>query len=45
MMLFRNLAVRNLDKDVLQERLNALPCIVVDGLLSRFTETARSSSR
>ncbi|KIM53244.1 hypothetical protein SCLCIDRAFT_1222967 [Scleroderma citrinum Foug A] len=45
MMLFRNLAVRNLDKDILQENLNTLPSVVVDGLLSRFTETTRSSSR
>ncbi|KAL4071601.1 RNA polymerase I associated factor, A49-like protein [Scleroderma yunnanense] len=45
MMLFRNLALRHLDKNVLQEKLNALPSVVVDGFLSRFTETTRASSQ
>ncbi|KAG6331705.1 hypothetical protein ID866_7385 [Astraeus odoratus] len=45
MMLFRNLAARSSDKDALQEKLKAVPSTVVDGLLSRFTETARASSQ
>ncbi|KAF8176301.1 Rpa49 subunit specific to nuclear RNA polymerase I [Pholiota molesta] len=35
---------RNLEKDKLYERLSAVPTIVVDSLLARFTETARGSS-
>lgn len=36
---------RSLDKEKLYERLEAVPNIVVDGLLSRFAETPRGSSR
>ncbi|KIJ61208.1 hypothetical protein HYDPIDRAFT_97072 [Hydnomerulius pinastri MD-312] len=45
MMMFRNLTFRNVDKSAIQEKLSAVPSIVVDGLLSRFTETARGSTQ
>lgn len=32
------------DKQVLQERLKAVPSIVLDGLLSRFTESSRDKN-
>lgn len=32
------------DKQALQERLKDVPTIVVDGLLSRFTETSRDKN-
>lgn len=43
MMLFRSLASRNLEREVLLEKLSAIPSIVAESLLSRFTETARGS--
>lgn len=33
------------DKQVLQERLKSVPSIVVDGLLSRFTEASRDTNQ
>lgn len=33
------------DKHVLQERLKAVPSIVLDGLLSRFTESSRDKNQ
>ncbi|KAJ3572194.1 hypothetical protein NP233_g3247 [Leucocoprinus birnbaumii] len=42
---FRNAADRrDFNTDQIRERLSALPSIVVDGLLSRFTEKARGST-
>ncbi|KAF9239431.1 Rpa49 subunit specific to nuclear RNA polymerase I [Melanogaster broomeanus] len=41
MMSFRVLTFRAFDKSTIHEKLAAIPSIVVDGLLSRFTETAR----
>jgi DNA-directed RNA polymerase I subunit RPA49 len=35
---------KSLDKEKLFERFEAIPNIVVDGLLSRFAEVARGSS-
>lgn len=43
MMAFKQIA-RTGDKKKIQDRLNNVPSIVVDGLLSRFTETARESN-
>ncbi|KZT23008.1 Rpa49 subunit specific to nuclear RNA polymerase I [Neolentinus lepideus HHB14362 ss-1] len=46
MLAFRNIAPKNLsDKQVLQERLSRIPNVVLDGLLSRFTETSRDSDQ
>ncbi|KAI6142439.1 Rpa49 subunit specific to nuclear RNA polymerase I, partial [Pisolithus tinctorius] len=46
MMLFRQLAIQsNLGKVSLQEKLTSMPSVVADGLLSRFTESARTSSK
>jgi len=46
MMAFREAAKHKpLDKEKLFERLSAVPSIIVDSLLNRFTETARGSSR
>ncbi|KAF5353231.1 hypothetical protein D9756_008071 [Leucocoprinus leucothites] len=43
---FRNaVEKRDFNPDQLPERLSVLPNIVVDGLISRFTEKARSSTR
>ncbi|TCD67122.1 DNA-directed RNA polymerase I subunit rpa49 [Steccherinum ochraceum] len=36
---------RSLEKDKLPERLKTVPSIVIDGLFSRFTETARESTQ
>lgn len=46
MMFFRKMAVQsNLGKVSLEEKLASMPSVVADGLLSRFTESARSSSK
>lgn len=46
MMVFRKLATQsNLGKISLQEKLGSMPSAIADGLLSRFTENARSSSK
>ncbi|OAX37723.1 Rpa49 subunit specific to nuclear RNA polymerase I [Rhizopogon vinicolor AM-OR11-026] len=43
MMSFHKATFKNIDKTVIQQKLSAVPSVVVDGLLSRFTETARGS--
>jgi DNA-directed RNA polymerase I subunit RPA49 len=43
MMAFHKSTFKNIDKTVLQQKLAAVPTVVIDGLLSRFTETARGS--
>ncbi|KAH7882046.1 Rpa49 subunit specific to nuclear RNA polymerase I [Phlebopus sp. FC_14] len=45
MMTFRNLAFRKFDKAAIQEKLSAVPSVVIDGLFARFTETARGSTQ
>jgi len=44
MMAFHKCTFKNIDKTAIQSRLSAVPSVVVDGLLSRFTETARGST-
>jgi len=44
MMAFHKATFKNIDKTVIQQKLSAVPSVVVDGLLSRFTETARGST-
>ncbi|KAF8549007.1 RNA polymerase I associated factor, A49-like protein [Imleria badia] len=44
MMSFRNLTIRKFDKLTVYEKLSAVPSIVIDGLMSRFTETPRGST-
>ncbi|KIK65044.1 hypothetical protein GYMLUDRAFT_39451 [Collybiopsis luxurians FD-317 M1] len=46
MFLFRRVIShpKGMDKDTVYEKMNNVPTIVVDGLLSRFTETTRGSS-
>ena len=44
MMFFRNLTTRKFDKSTVYEKLSAAPSIVIDGLMSRFTETPRGST-
>ncbi|KAH7872667.1 Rpa49 subunit specific to nuclear RNA polymerase I [Lentinula edodes] len=46
MFLFRRIIShpKGLDKDSIIEKMNNVPTVVVDGLLSRFTETTRGSS-
>lgn len=44
MMYFRNLTIRKFDKSTIYEKLSAVPSIVIDGLMSRFTETPRGST-
>jgi hypothetical protein len=43
MMAFHKATFKNIDKTVIQQKLSAVASIVIDGLLSRFTETARGS--
>ncbi|KIK92192.1 hypothetical protein PAXRUDRAFT_147843 [Paxillus rubicundulus Ve08.2h10] len=45
MMSFRNLTFRKFDKATIHEKLTAVPSIVADGLLARFTETTRGSTQ
>ena len=44
MMAFRNLTTRKFDKSNVYEKLSAVPSIIIDGLVSRFTETPRAST-
>ena len=45
MLAFREVFQNALEKNKVHERLGAVPTIIVDGLLSRFAEMARGSSR
>ena len=42
---FKNISFNLKDQASLQEKLSAVPTIILDGFLSRFTETSRSSSQ
>lgn len=42
---FKNMSFKLTDKNSLEDKLPTVPAIILDGLLSRFTETARSSSQ
>jgi DNA-directed RNA polymerase I subunit RPA49 len=44
MIAFHKATFKNISKDVIQQKLSMVPSIVIDGLLSRFTETARGST-
>lgn len=47
MLAFRQ-AIRNtkgIDKDKIIEKMGSVPGVIIDGLLSRFTEVARDSTR
>ncbi|KAH7907255.1 Rpa49 subunit specific to nuclear RNA polymerase I [Hygrophoropsis aurantiaca] len=41
---FRSATFKKIEKTAIQEKLSAVPSVVIDGLLSRFTETARGST-
>ncbi|KAH0833917.1 RNA polymerase I associated factor, A49-like protein [Lanmaoa asiatica] len=43
-MSFRNLTIRKFDKSTIYDKLSAVPSIIIDGLMSRFTETPRGST-
>ncbi|KAG1733711.1 Rpa49 subunit specific to nuclear RNA polymerase I [Suillus lakei] len=43
MIAFHKATFKDINKDVIQQRLPMVPSVVIDGLLSRFTETARGS--
>ncbi|KAG1800021.1 RNA polymerase I associated factor, A49-like protein [Suillus subaureus] len=43
MIAFHKATFKNVNKDVIQQKLPMVPIVVIDGLLSRFTETARGS--
>jgi DNA-directed RNA polymerase I subunit RPA49 len=43
MIAFHKATFKDINKDVIQQKLPMVPSIVIDGLLSRFTETARGS--
>ncbi|KAG1838570.1 Rpa49 subunit specific to nuclear RNA polymerase I [Suillus subalutaceus] len=43
MIAFHKATFKNINKDVIQEKLPMVPSVVIDGLLSRFSETARGS--
>ena len=43
MMAFHKATFKNIDKAAIQQKLSIVPSIVIDGLLSRFTETPRGS--
>ncbi len=45
MFAFKNASKLVNDKQALQERLKGVPSVVVDGLLSRFTETSRDKNQ
>lgn len=45
MMAFRNAARSVNDKETLQKKLAGVPQTIVDGLLSRFTESERDTSK
>ncbi|KAG9308698.1 Rpa49 subunit specific to nuclear RNA polymerase I [Chiua virens] len=45
MMSFRNLTIREFKKPDVYEKLSAAPSIIIDGLMSRFTETPRGSTK
>lgn len=45
MMAFKAAARSVNDKEVLQKKLTGFPQIVIDGLVSRFTESERETSR
>ena len=44
MMSFRNLTLRKFNKSAIYDKLSSVPSIIIDGLLSRFTETPRGST-
>ncbi|KAG6374130.1 RNA polymerase I associated factor, A49-like protein [Boletus reticuloceps] len=44
MMAFRNITFRKFDKLIVYEKLSGVPSIIIDGLISRFTETPRGST-
>jgi hypothetical protein len=44
MMSFRNQIIRKFDKSSVYDTLSAVPSIIIDGLMSRFTETPRGST-
>lgn len=37
--------IQGLEKEAIAEKLEGLPGVVLDGLLSRFTETTRASTK
>lgn len=43
MIAFHKATFRDINKDAIQQKLSMVPSVVIDGLLSRFTETARGS--
>lgn len=45
MMAFRKNSRSVSDKDALQQRLSGVPPIIIDGLISRFTEKERSTNK
>ncbi|KAI9573483.1 Rpa49 subunit specific to nuclear RNA polymerase I [Boletus coccyginus] len=44
LMSFRNLTIRKFDKSTIYDKLSAVPSIILDGLVSRFTEIPRGST-
>ncbi|KAG8215168.1 RNA polymerase I associated factor, A49-like protein, partial [Butyriboletus roseoflavus] len=43
-MSFRSLTIRKFNETTIYDKLSAVPSILIDGLMSRFTETPRSST-
>lgn len=43
MMAFKQSTFRDADRTRLTERLSGVPAVVIDGLISRFTESARGT--
>lgn len=43
-MAFRNATFHEVKRSSIEERLLGVPSVVIDGLLSRFTETSRGST-
>lgn len=43
MIAFHKATFKDINKDAIQQKLSMVPSVVIDGLLSRFTETARGS--
>ncbi|EGO02918.1 hypothetical protein SERLA73DRAFT_165847 [Serpula lacrymans var. lacrymans S7.3] len=44
MLAFRASTFKRIDKQAVHEKLHGVPSVIIDGLLSRFTETARGST-
>lgn len=45
MLAFRKATFKNFERSTVEERLSGVPGIVIDGLLARFTESSRGTTK